>query len=330
MVNPCTRPPRPPGLPTETAVLGRAAGENFPVALRVLPTSVRGHLLAIYGYARFVDQLGDDYAGDRLAALDWLDGELTAALGQAAVPPGSPVGPAADAAPTPGAALHPLVARAARTVVAVGAEPSLLRDLIEANRRDQTVKRYDTFDDLVDYCRYSANPVGRLVLAVFAAATADPTRYPGLAASPERDACSDAVCTGLQVAEHLQDVAEDAVAGRVYLPLEDLRRFGVDPQSLAAGVPASSAQRALIAFEVSRARRLLDAGRPLAAGLAGWSRLAVTAFVAGGDAALDAVAEADFDPLVSSPRPRPLRVAANFARTWRARPAVPQPSGGRP
>jgi squalene synthase HpnC len=310
MVSPCTRPSRPAGLPTEAAVLGRAAGENFPVALRVLPKAVRAHLLAVYGYARFVDQLGDDYAGDRLAALDWLDGEVTAALI-------SPIG------------IEPLVARATQTVLEVGADPQLLRDLIEANRRDQRITRYATYDDLVEYCRYSANPVGRLVLAVFGAAAAagGPVRIPGLTASAERDAQSDAICTALQIAEHLQDVAEDAAAGRIYLPTEDLERFGVDPETLASG-PATSALRALIAFEVSRARRLLDEGRPLATGLSGWSRLAITAFVAGGDAALDAVADSDFDPLLATPRPRPRRLVANFARTWRFRPAAARRAAG--
>jgi phytoene/squalene synthetase len=207
-------------------------------------------------------------------------------------------------------------------VVEVGADPQLLRDLIEANRRDQTTSRYATYDDLVDYCRYSANPVGRLVLAIFAAAAAGggPIRVPGLMASAERDAQSDAVCTALQIAEHLQDVAEDARAGRVYLPTEDLDRFGVDPAALSAGGPADSAVRALIAFEVWRTRRLLDDGRPLAAGLNGWARLAITAFIAGGDAALDAVADAGFDPLAGTPKARPRRLVTNFAHTWRNRP----------
>lgn len=294
--------------------MGRAAGENFPVALRVLPSTIRRHLLAIYGYARFVDQLGDDYTGDRLAALDWVEGEVAEALRAAAdgtldVPGSEP--------------LEPLVARVARTVHDVGADPALLGDLVEANRRDQTTTRYGSFDDLVDYCRYSANPVGRLVLAAFAATTHDAGRIPGLSGNPEVLAQSDAVCTALQVAEHLQDVAEDAAAGRIYLPMEDLARFGVDPTALGGPGPADHALRALVAFEVSRARRLLDAGRPLAAGLAGWSRVAITAFIAGGDAALDAITDAGFDPLPTAPSTRASRLAAHFVRTWRARPAQP-------
>jgi squalene synthase HpnC len=281
----------PDGLPSEAAILGRAGGENFPVALRVLPRIVRTHLLAIYGYARLVDELGDEYAGDRLAALDWAEAEIDRAL--------------APGTPDPG--LHPLVARAVATVVEIGADPHLLRDLIEANRRDQRVSRYATFEDLVDYCRYSANPVGRLVLAVFSVAT------------PERQALSDAVCTALQLAEHLQDLAEDAEAGRVYLPAEDLDRFGVTAASIRGPGPASPAQRALIAFEVARTRRLLDEGAALVDGLRGWARLAVAAFVAGGAAALDAVADAHFDPLAGPPRPRPTRVAAGLVRALAGR-----------
>jgi squalene synthase HpnC len=289
----------PDGLPGEAEILGRAGGENFPVALRVLPRTVRTHLLAVYGYARLVDQLGDDYAGDRLAALDWVEAEVDRAL-----------------AGSDGTTLHPLVVRAVATVVEVGADPELLRDLVEANRRDQRITRYATFDDLVEYCRYSANPVGRLVLAIFSVAT------------PERQALSDAVCTALQLAEHLQDLAEDAEAGRVYLPAEDLDRFGVSAASIRGPGPASPAQRALIAFEVARARRLLDEGAALVDGLRGWARLAVAAFVAGGAAALDAVADAGFDPLPGTPRPRPTKVATGLVRTLAGRRSAGQRSAG--
>jgi phytoene/squalene synthetase len=154
------------------------------------------------------------------------------------------------------------------------------------------VASYDTFDDLVDYCRLSADPVGRLVLAAFQATTA------------ERVAWSDSICTGLQLAEHWQDVAEDAAAGRVYLPAEDLERFGVDPAQLSSGPPATPELRALMAFESARARRLLDTGLPLVASLSGRARLAVAGFWAGGRGALDALARAGFDPLAGSPRPR--------------------------
>src|SRR5262249_42351654 len=167
----------------------------FRVASRLLPRSARAHLLAFYGFARLVDQLGDAYAGDRGAPLDWVESQTRAALED----PGCPE-------------LHPLVARAAASVRTLRADPGLLTDRIAANRQDQVVTGYATFDDLAAYCRLSANPVGRLVLAAFGMAT------------PQREQWSDAICTGLQLAEHWQDVAEDAPAGRGDLPADRMAR----------------------------------------------------------------------------------------------------------
>jgi squalene synthase HpnC len=283
---------RPPGLPSDREILGRAGGENFTVASRLLPAGSRRHLLAFYGYARLVDQLGDEYAGDRPAALDWVAAELAAAL----------VDPEAGD-------LHPLVAAAARSVIALGADPAPLQALIEANRMDQVVTSYATWDDLLGYCHLSADPIGRLVLAAFGAT------------DPERERLSDDVCRALQVAEHLQDVAEDARAGRVYLPTFDLDRFGVADGELAdlarRAVPAPAAVRAVVAFEASRARRLLDRGAALVGTLHGRTRAATAGFVAGGYGALDAVAANGFDPFTGSTRPSPYRVAAHFTRLLR-------------
>ena len=145
-----------------------------------------------------------------------------------------------------------------------------LFDLVQANRQDQTVSRYESFEDLVGYCRLSANPVGRTVLAIFGYAT------------PDRLAWSDSICTGLQLVEHWQDVAEDAIVGRVYLPQHDMRRFGVTVEELvpppadyvdrrrpSAPGGASFESRALMAFEAARARQWLDDGTPLVASLQG-------------------------------------------------------------
>ena len=264
------------------------AGENFAVASRVLPGQARRHLIAFYGFARFTDQIGDAYDGDRLAALDWLEDETRSALA------GAP------------ASAHPLVGPAVRSVRELGLDAGPLFALIEANRRDQTVRSYQTFNDLVDYCTLSANPVGRLVLGAFG--------Y-----GDERShSLSDAVCTGLQLVEHWQDVQEDARAGRVYLPVEDLTRFGVDPAELSGPGPASGELRALMAFEVARARRWLDLGSPLVARLSGRPRLAVAGFVAGGGAALDGIARRDFDVLARPPRPRPWTVARRVLLTLRS------------
>jgi squalene synthase HpnC len=290
-------------LPPDYLVLGRATSENFPVASRLLPAALRSDLMALYGWARLVDQLGDDYPGDRLAALDQVEAQLRTALDTDAR---ARRGPADEA-------IHPLVARMADTVRRLALPTQPLFDLVQANRQDQTVSRYETFDDLVGYCRLSANPVGRTVLAIFGYAT------------PDRLAWSDSICTGLQLVEHWQDVAEDAIVGRVYLPMHDMRRFGVTVEELVPpptsyvdrhrpGAPggASLPSRALMAFEVARARRWLDDGTPLVASLKGRLRVAVAGFVAGGHAALDALAGLDFDVYADPTRPAPRRFLAHL------------------
>jgi squalene synthase HpnC len=287
-----------PTAPSASEVMARAEGENFPVASRMLPRRVRAHLLAVYGFARLVDELGDSAPGDRLAALDWLAGELRRAY---------------DGVPE-----HPLMRRLAVTVRGCSLPREPFERLIEANRVDQRVSRYETWEQLRGYCALSADPVGEIVLGVFAKAT------------PERVALSDSICTALQLAEHCQDVAEDFAAGRVYLPGEDMRRFGasiaeLQPQPSAADGRAAGDRaplRAVLAFEVRRARDLLDAGAPLLGELRGRERLAVAAFVAGGHAALDAIERARYDVLAgppSAPAWRRLRALARVLWAQRAR-----------
>ncbi len=274
-------------VPGQTEVMAQAQSENFPVAAFFLPGKVRRHLLDLYGFARLVDDLGDEVAGDRLAHLDWLESELDRTYS------GSP--------------RHPLMRRLAVTVneFAIPRRPFL--DLIEANRRDQTIKRYANVDELIEYCSYSANPVGRLVLYVF------------LAPTKARLELSDAVCTGLQLVEHWQDVAEDYAAGRIYIPGDDMERFGVSEDEL-GGRQASPEFRRLMAFEVERAHAFLTAGAPLANTLRGRRRLAITAFAAGGRAALNAIRKAGFDVLSRSPRPSKASYFVGFVRTlWELR-----------
>lgn len=163
-------------------------------------------------------------------------------------------------------------------------------DLIAANRQDQVVTRYQTFDDLLGYCRLSANPVGRIVLYVF-------DKF-----SSERAELSDSICTGLQLAEHWQDVAEDYRDGRIYLPADDMAARGCVEQDLAESC-ATPRLKELMAFEVDRARALLDAGAPLVGTLSGTSRLAVAGYLAGGRAALAAIEDASYDVLAATPRP---------------------------
>jgi squalene synthase HpnC len=264
-------------------VLAQARHENFPVASRVLPRESRQHLMAVYGFARLVDDIGDELEGDRPAALDWAEAELDLTFA--------------------GHAIHPIFKALQATLDEIALPRTPFADLIDANRQDQVVSRYASFDDLLAYCRLSANPVGRLVLDVLGEA------------GGERIALSDKVCTGLQLVEHWQDVREDYERGdRIYIPVQDLEHFGVTESELGSDQPASPAFRRLMAFEVGRARDFIVSGSPLVQRLNGRARLAVAGFVAGGLAALDAIERAGYDVLSRSPRPRPGRVAAGTVR----------------
>jgi squalene synthase HpnC len=246
-------------LPTREQVLPQAGRENFTVASAVLGRARARHLMAIYGFARLVDDVGDEAMGDRSALLDVVELELQCAFAPAGGEPPE----------------HPLMQELAQTVRQCRLPVGPFERLIEANRVDQVRTRYDTFAQLLDYCQLSAAPVGELVLGVFGAAT------------PNRVKLSDAVCAGLQIVEHLQDIAEDHGRGRVYMPREDLVRFGCDEGDLAGAERPSANLRALISFEATRARALLGSGGPLARTLAPAPRLAVAGFTAGGLRALD-------------------------------------------
>jgi squalene synthase HpnC len=252
-------PARLEDLPGVGELLAQAQSENFPVAAVVLGRRRRAHLMALYGFARLVDDVGDEAGGDRLALLDLIEDEVDRIY--AGRPPE-----------------HPVMRALAGTVADCRLPAGPFRRLIEANRLDQTVARYETFEDLLGYCRLSATPVGELVLGIFGAASA------------ERIARSDEICAALQIAEHLQDQAEDLARGRVYLPQEDLRRFDCAESDLAAAPDRRrAAHEALVRFEVSRAAAMLRRGAPLAVSLPPAPRLAVAAFVAGGRSALAGV-----------------------------------------
>jgi squalene synthase HpnC len=271
----------PAGAPSDAAVMARAASENFPVAARLLAPRHRRALLAVYGFARLADELGDELDGDRLAALDRLADELDRAYA--------------------GRARTPLLV----SLQDVLAECDLPREpfgrLIEANRMDQRVSRYQSWEQLRGYCELSANPVGELVLAIFGLHT------------PERVRLSEDVCTGLQLAEHLQDVAEDLRSGRIYLPQEDLVRFDCSQDWMDGVLGGESgltshdslmraSLRKAIAFELARARQLLSAGAPLAASIsARRPKLAIAAFAGGGLAALEQIERAGCEVLGGVP-----------------------------
>ncbi|MFI6446609.1 squalene synthase HpnC [Kitasatospora sp. NPDC050543] len=304
------------------ATLDKADLENFPVAPFFLPAAWRGDLMAVYGFARLVDDAGDGDLADpagvarllgvqappapgvtlsaqagppspeevafRLALLDGLERDLDRAFESTL---------SGSAAERPA---HPLLRALVPLIDKHGLTPEPFRRLIEANRVDQTTTRYGSYQDLVGYCQLSADPVGRLVLAIAGVAT------------PERIALSDAVCTALQIVEHLQDVAEDLAHGRIYLPADDLRRFGVTEADLAAPT-AGPAVRDLIAFEADRARTLLDRGAPLVGTVRGRLRLLLAGFTAGGYAALAAVEAAGYDVLAQEAKPDKRRLAAKAA-----------------
>src|SRR5437773_2239435 len=236
-----------------TSVARRARTENFPVASLLFPRRLRPHLHAVYGFARLVDILGDEVEGDRLAALDELERELDACYG------GEPTWPVMRA-------LQPTIRE-----FDLPREPFLR--LIEANRIDQRVSEYETWVDLRFYCMHSADPVGRLVLGLLRRAD-----------DPELVAASDDVCTGLQLVNFLQDVPRDLALGRIYLPAEDRRRFGVTELDR-----PSEPLRRLLQFEAGRARGLLSAGEPLGRRLGGRTGRAVTACARGGLAAVEAL-----------------------------------------
>jgi squalene synthase HpnC len=267
--------------PSHEAVVQQAPAENFPVASVFLPSRQRRQMMVIYGVARLIDDVGDESEGDRNALLDWLDAELDRVFsGQ-----------------TPE---HPTMRALADVVRSAPLPAEPFRALIRANRQDQVVTRYETFEQLLGYCRLSAAPVGELVLHVFGAASAD------------RLALSAQICAGLQVIEHIQDVAEDHSRGRIYMPLQDMERFGCRETDL-ADPGASKPRRDLLAFEAARAARLLDTGAPLATTLALRPRIAVAAFVAGGRAALDSLGTASYDVGLGPP---PGRRRAAFAKAF--------------
>jgi squalene synthase HpnC len=266
------------------AVMAKASGENFPVALRVLPREWRKHLTALYGFARLTDDIGDeplpglDPAASpetrralRLRLLDELQADVARVYdgGEPALP---------------------IVKTLGETVAACGIPRQPFDDLIQANRQDQLVTRYQTYAELAEYCELSANPVGRVVLYIVGAA------------SEERLRLSDSICTALQLAEHWQDVAEDLANGRIYLPREDLAKFGCTEADLARPA-AGPAVVKLMAFETERAARLLDDGAPLIGTLHGAARLAISGYVAGGRAALKGIVRSGYDVLRQTPKP---------------------------
>lgn len=272
----------PPGFQSDE-VMRKADVENFSVASRLIPRRYREHLLAMYGFARFVDDIGDQSTGDRIAQLDWAESEILLALVNRAT--------------------HPIFVRAGAVAQELSMGPAPFLDLIRANRRDQTVRRYEDYAGLESYCALSANPVGQMVLAIFGVRDANASML------------SDYACTALQIIEHLQDVGEDFANDRIYLPKEDLVRFGVDERELGAHT-SSDGLRSLVAFEARRAARLLDRADPLIGMVHGFARIAIAGFIGGGRAQLDALRAADFEVLAKPVKAHRSSLALRSIRTY--------------
>ena len=250
----------------------RRHDENFPVAFLLLPRDLRADMRAVYTFCRTVDDLGDTGpAAERPAALDRFERDLHRCWD------GHPDDPR-------------LVALAA-TVRRHAMDPEPFLRLLDANRMDQLQNRWATYEQLLDYCRHSAAPVGQMVLAVLG--HRDATRI----------ALSDHTCIGLQLVNFWQDIARDlADNDRIYLPAEDMARFGVHEDALRGGA-ADEATRTLIAFEVARARAELIAGAPLAGLVRRRARLDLRVFTGGGLALCDAIGRHGYDTLAHRPAP---------------------------
>jgi squalene synthase HpnC len=244
--------------------------ENFHVGSWFLPKRLREHFYSIYAYCRVSDDLGDE-VGDpvqSLALFDLWSRELDACY--------------------EGRARHPVFVALAETIRACAIPKKPFADLLVAFRQDQTVTRFACIEELLTYCSYSANPVGRLVL------------YACGEQSEERFRLSDMICAGLQLANSWQDVRQDIAKGRVYLPQKDMRRFGVTDQTIASGI-ATPGFRALMRFEVDYARRLFEQGRPLMGMVSRKLALDLDLFSRGGLEILCAIERQDYDVLRARP-----------------------------
>jgi phytoene synthase len=267
--------------------------ENFPVG-RLVPRRMRPHVHAVYAFARYADDLADEgYAGsapgardvmspeERLAALDDWERQLC-----------SPAG-------TPG--LHFIFVALHETIRELDLPRSLFTDLLSAFKQDVVKRRYADFPEVLDYCRRSANPVGRLVLLLH-----------GVRA-PELHALSDHICTGLQLANFWQDVSVDLEKDRIYLPADERASHGVTEEALFAH-QADAAYRALLKFQVDRTQAIFDRGAPLTKVLRGLLRLEIRLTWLGGVTILRKIEAQQYDTLNRRPKVGKADMARLFLR----------------
>ncbi len=250
--------------------LARSHYENFSVTTWFLPKRLRPHFHSVYAYCRISDDLGDEVGNSQqsLALLDAWERELDACYR------GSPK--------------HPVFVSLRETVIACDVPKQPFADLLKAFRQDQTVHRYETFEDLLGYCRYSANPVGHLVL------------YLCGYRDHERQELSDFTCSALQLANFWQDVAVDFAKDRIYLPLEDMRQFGVTEQQI-ADRHFDAQFRDLMVFQLRRAREWFERGLPLAEKVDSELAIDIELFSRGGIEILNAIERQGYDVLKNRP-----------------------------
>lgn len=276
--------------------LARSHYENFTVVSPLLPRHLRPHVCAVYAYCRWADDLADEAgpAQDRLALLAWWEEQLEACY--------------------QGRTEHPVFVALAETIRTFSIPIDPLADLLVAFRQDQRQTRYETYNDLVGYCRYSANPVGRLVLYLGRCHNADAVRL------------SDSICTGLQMVNFWQDVARDWAAGRIYLPQQACRQYGYSEADFAAR-RATDAFRRMLAAHVERAEVLLLGGLPLATQVSPELRLPVELFARGGLAVLEAIRRNGYDVWTRRPTLSRWQKLQLVGRAWWRSQRQPQDRG---
>ena len=252
------------------ADLAKAHYENFPVASVLVPSAIRPHVCAVYAFARQADDFADEaeFEGQRIARLDDWRTRLQACAKEEVT--------------------DPTFAALGHTIRCFDMPLTPFLDLLSAFRQDVEVARYVDFPQLLDYCRRSADPVGRIVLWLFGYRDG------------QRQDWSDAICSALQMANFWQDVAVDAKKQRIYLPQDDMRRFGVTEDDVLAG-RVTDAYRDLLAFQVARTRGLFQQGRPLCQQVNGRLGLELKVTWLGGMGILDAIENARFDTLSDRP-----------------------------
>ena len=269
--------------------MARAHYENFTVISWLAPLRMRSHIARVYAFCRTVDDIGDEAEGNRGELLDRFENELRAARD--------------------GNSRHPVTIALGRTIAEFDLPQEPFLKLIEANRIDQRKSRYESFAEVLSYCEYSANPVGRIFLMLYG--YRDERRF----------ALSDATCTALQLTNFLQDVKRDYEKGRIYLSAEAMAEHGVEESDL-AGRRAGISLKELMASEVARARAHFALGLPLMDAVRGHLRVDIGLFSRGGLAILDKIERSDHDTLASRPvlsgrEKVGLLVSTLFSSNWR-------------